>query len=774
MIKIFLFVYINLFNIILIGQQLRGYLFDENRSPLVGANIYIKNTNIGTTTNEDGFYNLKVKNEPSEIIFSYIGFRNDTIKIHFNDSLIIKKNINLYLSTLELNQVVVYSKTYSSAERIILKVIENKNNYLKKIKNYTYDAYTKTVLLVPKADSLRYGGILQTLSQGYFEYPDKFQETILSKTQTKNISEAYNIFSIGKIPNVLEENLTFDDEKILSPLNTNALDYYSFSIIDTTFLSGLKVFNLKFRPKNNIYKLFNGKVSIIDKYFAVVSVELFGEDNVSTSFRKNLVIKENFREFENSFWLPINVLYNSIVDLGIPGLPNIHINQTSLISNYKINSQNFSHKFDEYVINQKINNNKNLWNEKQIILLSEKEQKVVNRIDSLVTNANFFKKIIFTSTQIFPIIESIPTMDFNDFYHFNRVQGNYLGIGFDSKEYIKNVKIKLKYGYGFSNKLNHYSGLLKLNLFDSLFSPYIKVYDNLKRVDNYYNYHVFDLTYQSLFYHNDYADYYYSKGLNYGFIYQPTINLNSKISFNSEHNIIANNFTDWSIFYKNEAYRKPFNISEGKINSLSISLEYDNQKYYDFGFSKSPSFSDDFINMKFNYIYSSKSIGSDFSFHQFHIVINRYQKILHNFSLNVSLKSGLLLGDKLNQYKFHLPGNYGTFTEQSIFRSITNDNYISNKYIALFVENNFSDTIFKILQIPYLNNGKYDFFVFFNWAYLPNYEVIQKKEITISNNKFYEIGFGIGNIFSFLRVDFAWKLSKQNNSNFNFSIISLL
>ena len=773
MLKFILFFTLWSINIIL-GQQLSGYVHSSNGEPLSGVNIYIQNTNVGTTTNADGYYSLQIQNELSEIIFSYIGFINDTLKIDFTKNTIIEKNIILKINTVELDEIVISTTQYNDAEKLILKVIENKNNYLKQIKNYTYDAYTKTILLAPKNDSLRIGGVLQTLSQGYFEYPDKFQETIISKTQTKNISAAYNIFSIGKIPNVLENNLTFDDEKIFSPLNTNALDYYSFNIIDTSFLSDQKVFNVKFHPRNNKSQLFNGKISIIDKYFAVVAVELFGENNVTTSARKNITLKENFRQFENFFWLPINVTYNSIIDLGFPGLPNIHIEQTSLISNYKINSKEFSHKYDEYIVNQKLNDNKNLWKEKQIIPLTNNERKVIHRIDSIVTNANFLKKLIFNSTQIFPIIEALPITDFNDFYHFNRVQGNYLGFGIDSKEYFKNLNVKLKYGYGFSNKLNNYSGYFKLILLDKTVYTFFEIFNKLKIVDNYNNYSIFDLTYQSLFLHNDYSDYYYHKGINIGFIFHPSTSITSQISYNSETNRKANNSTDFSIFYKDKLYRNSFNISEGKMNTISLSLEYDNQKYYDLGFSKGASFADDFTKFNFKYVYSSKSIESDFSFHQLYLNINYYKKLHPNFALNINIKSGILLGDELSQNKFHLPGNYATFSAQSIFRTITTDNFIGNKFFAIFFENNFNDLIFNVLQIPFLKNSNYDFFVFYNWGYLPDFELIQNISINKLNDKYSELGFGIGNIFTFLRFDFAWQLSNQNTNNFNFSISSLL
>ena len=65
-----------------------GYVLDKsNDSPLVGANIFLENTSIGTAANEEGYYSLKnIKKGNYSINVSYIGYSQ------FSDSLIISGN----------------------------------------------------------------------------------------------------------------------------------------------------------------------------------------------------------------------------------------------------------------------------------------------------------------------------------------------------------------------------------------------------------------------------------------------------------------------------------------------------------------------------------------------------------------------------------------------------------------------------------------------------------------------------------------------------------
>ncbi|MDL5049422.1 carboxypeptidase-like regulatory domain-containing protein [Oscillatoria amoena NRMC-F 0135] len=54
----------------------------STNEPLAGVNILVKGRVIGTISNSDGQFNLKVNQEPPlTLVFSFIGFRNQEIEI---------------------------------------------------------------------------------------------------------------------------------------------------------------------------------------------------------------------------------------------------------------------------------------------------------------------------------------------------------------------------------------------------------------------------------------------------------------------------------------------------------------------------------------------------------------------------------------------------------------------------------------------------------------------------------------------------------------------
>ena len=43
---------------LLFSGSINGYVFDENDTPLIGANIIIVNTDLGNTTDEEGYFDI--------------------------------------------------------------------------------------------------------------------------------------------------------------------------------------------------------------------------------------------------------------------------------------------------------------------------------------------------------------------------------------------------------------------------------------------------------------------------------------------------------------------------------------------------------------------------------------------------------------------------------------------------------------------------------------------------------------------------------------------
>ena len=61
--------------------NIKGKINDQNGLPLIGANIVVENTTIGTTTDVNGKFKLKVDKLPVYIKVTYIGFQPKTIEV---------------------------------------------------------------------------------------------------------------------------------------------------------------------------------------------------------------------------------------------------------------------------------------------------------------------------------------------------------------------------------------------------------------------------------------------------------------------------------------------------------------------------------------------------------------------------------------------------------------------------------------------------------------------------------------------------------------------
>jgi hypothetical protein len=99
--------------------SLEGKLLDvETKTPLIGVNIYIKNTQTGTTTDSEG--NYKISNIPVgliNVVFSYIGYESVTkadVSIKPDRTLFL--NVDMKSSAVELEDVVVTNGYFSELE----------------------------------------------------------------------------------------------------------------------------------------------------------------------------------------------------------------------------------------------------------------------------------------------------------------------------------------------------------------------------------------------------------------------------------------------------------------------------------------------------------------------------------------------------------------------------------------------------------------------------------------------------------------------------------
>lgn len=81
---------------VVLGQTIQGKITSKNGDVIPFANIYLKKTNKGTSSDENGFYQLKnIPNDSYTLVVSSVGYQPKTVKININSNQKLVKNFVL-------------------------------------------------------------------------------------------------------------------------------------------------------------------------------------------------------------------------------------------------------------------------------------------------------------------------------------------------------------------------------------------------------------------------------------------------------------------------------------------------------------------------------------------------------------------------------------------------------------------------------------------------------------------------------------------------------
>ena len=102
---ILLFLFISSFSVYA-TDKIKGYVFDETKEPVIGANIYWEKSNKGTVTNLDGYFEIDPPKGHEHLMVSYTGYSTQSLHLENHD-----EELTIYLKEdLELQEVVISSR----------------------------------------------------------------------------------------------------------------------------------------------------------------------------------------------------------------------------------------------------------------------------------------------------------------------------------------------------------------------------------------------------------------------------------------------------------------------------------------------------------------------------------------------------------------------------------------------------------------------------------------------------------------------------------------
>jgi len=96
------------------GDVIEGYLHDDEGEPIIYGNVIIKGTTIGTTTDLDGYYSIKIPAGYNTLVFSYTGYTTQEQNIGYSSILNVKLSEGVVLE-----QAVVTALSIQRSEKAL-------------------------------------------------------------------------------------------------------------------------------------------------------------------------------------------------------------------------------------------------------------------------------------------------------------------------------------------------------------------------------------------------------------------------------------------------------------------------------------------------------------------------------------------------------------------------------------------------------------------------------------------------------------------------------
>lgn len=273
--------------------QIKGNVTDTDGKPLSFVSVYLENTLTGTTTNDNGYYELPVQKTGNYVVvFQYLGYK--TLKKTANiKSFPFALNASLEEEKVVLDEVTV-SATENPANAIIRSAIDAKDKNTDKFSNYTAKFYSRGLFRVKDApekilgqslgdlggglDSTRSGIIYlsETVSEIAFQKrPRNFKEKIIAS----KVSGSDNGISFNRAE---EANFSFynnvvdvAESKLVSPLADGAFGYYRYKLEGTFYdKNGTLINKIAVTPKRDGDRIFKGFIYIVEDEWAIYGVDL--------------------------------------------------------------------------------------------------------------------------------------------------------------------------------------------------------------------------------------------------------------------------------------------------------------------------------------------------------------------------------------------------------------------------------------------------------------------------------------------------------------------
>lgn len=290
----------------LFASGIKGFIKNENNAPLAYATVFVQETQSGSATNENGYYEIPLPRGSYTITFQYLGYESVTKKIAIGGSY---KEINLSLSpqSFDLNTVEIQDGRENPAYTIMRKAIAKATYHREQVDYYSAMVYMKgsgrmldspfflRKMMEKEGIDSTSAFLGETVSKIEYNRPNDYKELV------KKIRKQGNDNSTSPMAYIATSFYEPELVEVISPLSPRAFAFYKFDFQGSYIEDGIEVNKIKVIPRNRGEGVFEGYISIVENDWAIHSLDL---QTYKLGIKINL--KQLYKPILPSVWLPIN------------------------------------------------------------------------------------------------------------------------------------------------------------------------------------------------------------------------------------------------------------------------------------------------------------------------------------------------------------------------------------------------------------------------------------------------------------------------------------
>ena len=728
-------------------------------------------------TDDEGHFQIPAAAGSVRLELRRIGYRPRNLLVTAPDTALV-----LYISPIPVGIAgITVRPVEDPAIEIMRRVIAHKQNVLSHLHDYSYGADVKFVVRNKALPADSVASILvvtESRTTAYWERPDHYQETIVARRQTGNLDPDRNLVSVGEIVNFARDRIDLRKYSIVSPIASDALDHYDYRMLDTTAAGGGRVFTIAIVPKSDASPLFVGVLTVADSTYEVRSIDVGANRAIRFTFVSNLRYHQELADQGGGRWMPTEIRLTGEIRFAvpIPGIPgHLSFEHVASLEDFAFDQGNRPKGMGEYrvVVADSADRPDSSWAE--AIPLTPTEREAWTRIDSIATTPGSVGHRMAMGLGAAVFLAANPT-----FFHYNRVDGAYLGAGGDWSVGPRWV-IGTRAGYGFgAERWQESVGVNRLLSDDRQIWMGVGAYDQtLHRpalVSGDYN-----PTFRNFLSRIDPLDYYRERGTRAflsGKVFRGT---RLELSFVDARQSSLPVTTGYALGVpKARPLRPNAAIVGGTLKAVGATLAYDSRpllrsKGRDYRLRQ-------LVQTRVTAsveVAAHDVLDGDFSYRRYVLRIDRIQRTLNFGVTTITAVGGFATGWLPPQRYFTVDFGKELFTYQpNGFNTLDGNNFAGTRAGLLTINHDFDRLLFAKSHIPGIRSLPFTMSVHVGafWTDFAGHPGNPGDNLLLTASHMYsEAGFGVGNLTPFLSpIDLAayctWQLSAFPTRTFRFGL----